>query len=142
MNEIEKMYENVGIEYEERYNNCTLNKEVECKLKCSCDICKYSEERYIYPPFTAEKQIEIENVIFRHNYSICELERNLGTEFNNGKFVKHYFVWHYMAQDDIRDDYYFEYSNCDRGIALAGFVNSVWKDLAEEERKQIKEILK
>lgn len=138
MNEIEKMYENAGIEKFEPKEKFSLD---DCEEYCLDNNCKECSWRK-YPPFTAEKQLEIEGVIFRHNYGICELKRNLGTEFNNGKFVKHYFVWHYMAQDDISDDYYFEYSNCDRGIALAGFVNSVWQDLTEEEKEQIKDILK
>ena len=73
--EIEKMYENAEVDYEERYNNCTLNKEGACELKYSCDICKYSEEKYIYPPFTAEKQIELIKWLAKENFVVC---KNLG----------------------------------------------------------------
>ena len=100
MSEIEKMYENAGIAYEERYNNCTLNKEGQCELKCSCDICKYSEERYIYPPFTAEKQLElIKNIspAYPLNYHIkCfqgySFEEGLAKCINN--------LWQYLTAEE------------------------------------------
>ena len=72
MTEVEKMYKSAGVDYEERYNNCILNKEGECKLKCNCDICKYSEEKYIYPPFTAEKQLELIKWIACNKINECK----------------------------------------------------------------------
>lgn len=133
MSEIEKLYENAGVD-----KDCKLYANYgACPDKTKeCTYCEY----YVYPEFTAEKQIEIESVIFRHNFGFCELQRHLGTEFNNGKFVKHYFVWNYMAQDDLDDDY-IEYNHQNRNIALAGFVNRLWQDLTEEEKQQVKEIL-
>ena len=120
MSEIEKMYENAGIDYEERYNNCTLNKEGQCELKCSCDICKYSEEKYIYPTFTAKKQIEI-------------------TKFLLKKAVYY----------DVKDDkYWFYLEECESAgykpfdEAIAHCINKLWKDLTEEEQQQVKGILK
>ena len=55
--------------------------------------------------------------------------------------MQNYFVWLYTAQEDL-DDECIEYKNEDRAIALAGFINDLWQSLTEEERKQIKEILK
>lgn len=72
MNEVTKLYEKAGVDYEERYNNCILNKEGECELKYSCDICKYSEEKYIYPPFTAEKQLELIKWIACNKINECK----------------------------------------------------------------------
>lgn len=55
MNEIEKMMQNVGIDYEERYNNCTLNKEGECKLKCSCDIYANIRKKSIFTHYSTQR---------------------------------------------------------------------------------------
>ena len=124
MNEIEKMYENAGIDYEERYNNCTLNKEGECKLKCSCDICKYSEEKYIYPPFTAEKQLNIIKWLLK-NYDIG------------------------FSQLGERIDTSLDGINCISGLgsgntfeeSLAQAINDLWQFITEEEKQRIKDIL-
>lgn len=122
MSEIEKMYENAGVDYEERYNNCTLNKEGECKLKCSCDICEYSEEKYIYPPFTAEKQIElIKWLKDNRDFHTCG---NWCTSLDStGETIEH------------RDGKFEE--------ALAGLINQLFtaQDLTEEEKQQVKGIL-
>lgn len=52
MNEVEKMYEKA-----EPNRNCNLYKHfTECPMKhTQCEDC----ENFIYPPFTAEKQLEI-----------------------------------------------------------------------------------
>lgn len=125
MSEIEKMYENAGIDYEERYNNCTLNKEGECKLKCSCDICKYSEEKYIYPPFTAEKQLGLTKFL---------LER--GLECNTcktGKDVKYaLYIGYERSSGDFK-----EFTE-----ALAGIINDLWQDLSKGEKEDLRGILR
>ena len=141
MSEIEKMYENCNIKPKQKgYCDCdTFCPYPHNKCNDECPYWKYEDEAK-YPPFTAEKQLEIESVIFRHNFGFCELQRHLGTEFNNGKFVKHYFAWNYMAQDNLDDDY-IEYNHQNRNIALAGFVNTLWQDLTETEKAEIKRIL-
>ena len=127
MSEIEKMYENAGIDYEERYNNCTLNKEGQCELKCSCDMCKYSEEKYIYPPFTAEKQLRLTTFIGLH-YGF--------QMFKNEAFD-------YIIATKIFVKYELEYKGYGYGYdeAIANLVNNLWQDLTEEERQQVKGIL-
>ena len=112
MSEIEKMYESAGVDYEERYNNCILNKEGECKLKCSCDICKYSEEKYIYPPFTAEKVLKV--VLFFLN-----------------KGVKLSFSVEEHAKISVEN-----FKEC-----IAYMVSKYWQDLTEKEKQQVKGIL-
>ena len=120
MSEISKLYENAGVDYEERYNNCTLNKEGECKLKCSCDICKYSEERYIYPPFTAEKQLGlIKWLAFKDYISIIV--------HPSGEYYSECDSYH-AVKNSLEE-------------CLATLVNNLWQDLIEEEKQQIKEIL-
>ena len=126
MSEIEKMYKNAGVDYEERYNNCILNKEGECELKCNCDICKYSEEKYIYPSFSAEKQIE--------------LIKWLSDFADFGTFSIDHDKSEYGIAFCINDDgYYFVdkiFEEC-----IAKVVKNLWQSLTEEEHKQIKEIL-
>lgn len=122
MSEIEKMYENAGVDYEERYNNCTLNKEGQCELKCSCDICKYSEEKYIYPLFTAEKQIAILQLLTRR-YDLT---------------ISHYEGWEFRYYDGEEP---LEITGKDFTETFAKLISAYWQDLTEEERKQIKEIL-
>ena len=128
MSEIEKMYKNAGVDYEERYNNCTLNKEGECKLKCSCDICKYSEEKYIYPPFTAEKQIEL--IKFITSLGVCEIEN-----WNDKGF--HFAI----KRERIYPTMFLSLSNINLQETLADVINNLWQDLTEEEKQQVKGIL-
>lgn len=59
MNEIEKLYENAGVEKNELYGfHCHRSWDI-CENEHKCKICKYSELIYGYPPFTAEKQLEL-----------------------------------------------------------------------------------
>ena len=120
MSEITKLYKNAGIDYEERYNNCTLNKEGECELKCSCDICKYSEEKYIYPPFTAEKQIEL----------IKWLALTRPVHINK-------FIDGWTIEGLVRNNK--QYNNFEN--AISGYINSIYPFLDEHQRTEIKEIL-
>ena len=162
MSEITKLYENAGVETNKYKLSCTGCKHI-AKVevingypsKWICD--KYDEVANCdkaepdYPPFTAEKQIAIENIIFQCNFGICELQRTMSAEFKDYKFVKHYFSWLYHAGDigyynEITEEPYgdwdVEYSNPDRKEALAGFVNALWDEyLTSEEKQQIKEIL-
>ena len=120
--QIEKMYENAGVDYEERYNNCTLNKEGECKLKCSCDICKYSEEKYIYPLFTAEKQILLIQWLLDRTDLYFHRHK---TDFTYSIASGSYAVNKYK---DFKE-------------SIAEFINAIWQDLTEEEKQQVKGIL-
>lgn len=135
MSEIEKMYENAGVEYEERYNNCTLNKEGDCELKCSCDICKYSEEKYIYPPFTAEKQIElIKWLAIRFNSDYMSYWHN---EIKD--------VWIFRLNDltefSSEEPCIYEGRNKYFTEALCNLINDLWQSLTPEEKQQVKGIL-
>ena len=122
---IQKLYEIAGVDYEERYNNYTLNKEGECRFKGSCDICEYVEERYIYPTFTAEKHIEIIKFLIGKHASF--------DIFKNYEQKDLYMV-HYECR-------YFPKQYLPFGEALAESINYLWQSLTEKEKKQIKEIL-
>ena len=161
MSEITKLYENAKVERELAYFECHRGRSSIC-----CPIEEYEKddgcmgcinssamkEVYEYPPFTAEKQLAIENIIFQCNFGVCELQRTMPAEFTKeNRFVKHYFFWEYHAgdigyYDEITEEPYgdwdVEYSNPNREEALAGFVNALWDEhLTEEEQQQVKGIL-
>ena len=108
MNEVEKMYENA-----EPDRNCNLYKHfTECPMKhTQCEDC----ENFVYPPFTAEKQLELIKLIANR---------------------KGYPDYEYFGK--LFDDY-IQLREFDE--ALARLVNNLWQDLTEEERKQIRGIL-
>ena len=75
----------------------------------------------LYPPFTAKKQLELIKLLSEREIYITHAE---------GKY--------YIFTMNIGG------SECSKkfDISLAKYINFVWQDLTEEERKQIKEILK
>ncbi|WP_405316463.1 hypothetical protein [Faecalibacillus faecis] len=119
MNEVEKMYENAGVEKEiipcpaKYYGyDCTRNNWDD--EDCSCDIDGY-------PPFTAEKQLELIKWLARKGLIQINYSSHQCYQFNSFR---------------IGGDY-----KTDISEALASHCNNLWQDLTEEERKQIKEIL-
>lgn len=109
MTEIEKLFENAGIK--------CLHPSGFCKhIGATCEVCK----RHKYPPFTAEKQLEI-------------------TKFLLKKAVYY----------DVKDDkYWFFWEDCESvgykpfDEAIAHFVNILWQDLTDQEKEEIRNILK
>lgn len=100
MSEIEKMMQNVNVK---KHWNST----------------PYGGVEEYYPPFTAEKQLEI------------------------AKFLLKKAVYY-----DVKDDkYWFYYEECESAgykpfdEAIAHFINNLWQDLTEEEKQQVKGIL-
>lgn len=123
MSEIEKMYENAGVKKEiipcpaKYYGyNCTRNNWDD--TDCSCNIEGY-------PPFTAEKQIELIKWLLQ-NKRLCIRK----AEYSNNFYMDTLF----NRLDGV--------DNQDFEICLASLVNNLWQDLTDIERKQIKEILK
>ena len=96
MSEIEKMYENTNVK--KRWNSTP-----------------YGGIEEYYPPFTAEKQIELIKLIANS---------------------KGYPDYEYFGK--LFDDY-IQLLEFDE--ALARLVNSIWQDLTDSEKAQIKEIL-
>lgn len=139
MNEIEKLYENVGIKPLPTCNNCNMLDEYwsngtycsTCKCDKDNDECGMTD--YIYPPFTAEKQLELIKWLMKE-------EKVLQIELCS-----------------IEDDFCFSrVTPCDTNInsnyvsfgrarkfeeALADLINDIWQDLTEEEKEQIRGIL-
>lgn len=128
MNEIEKMYENAGIERTSAETHCLrcwhgtcVLSEKECKTK-NKQKCKNFKGRIIdgkYPPFTAEKQIALIKWL-SSKYGIYIVDK-----YSVG-FVT--CVREFCTQENFED-------------VLAESINHLWKDLSEEEKEQIKKIL-
>ena len=113
MNEITKLYENAGVKPEINY---VCDKEPCEQHSVDCQECSHLyDTREDYPPFTAEKQIELIKLIANS---------------------KGYPDYEYFGK--LFDDY-IQLLEFDE--ALARLVNSLWQSLTEEEKASIKNIL-
>lgn len=110
MNEVTKLYENVGF----------IQKR--CK-DYSCIVCDKNKDCDKYPPFTAEKLIELIKWLSDTDYYIHNIYKTIDTK-------------EYCIENDFYDIQTNKFEE-----ALARLINKLWQDLTEEERKQIKEIL-
>lgn len=121
MTEITKLYKNAGIT-KVGIKKCTTTEYLDCQDYCfisennKCD--KFS---YQYPLFTAEKQIEILKLIFKKSRIF-----DVGYNVEQGK----YSCMHYEGTFDSLEE------------ALCADINYHWQDLTEEEKQQVKGILK
>ena len=126
MSEIEKMMQNANVK-QDRMCEWTCKGSEHCSTNCE----HYESTQLYYPPFTAEKQIEIENVILqnKNNY-------NKWIEYN----INVYGEWVIRF---VRTDKFAPYIALGktRAEAFANVVNHFWQDLTEKEKQQIKEIL-
>jgi len=129
MSEIEKIYENAGIKKEvikgcyDYYSKLGIDiwKENDCAGK-NCDTCKKDKSIKRYPPFTAEKQIEI--LQFCLKWGQVHILQGIDDEYRieNSCYRQGY-------QPTIAD-------------AIANYINEKWEKLTPEEKQQIKEILR
>ena len=123
MNEVEKMYENCNIKPKQKGycdwdSNCPYPHH---KCDDECPYWKYEDEAK-YPPFTAEKQIElIKWLIQKYKIMLIEYKLNL--------FYIH-----------IRDIYTGKF-HIELDETIAGLINNLWQDLTDAEKVQIKNIL-
>ena len=99
MSEIEKMFKNA------RIRKCVNIRGFCQHIGFACEKCK----KHHYPPFTAEKQLEIVKLILFSTW------------------------WLNLKRLQFSENF---------GEGLAQMVNELWQSLTEEERNQIKEILK
>ena len=117
MSEIEKMYENAGVEKSKCWDDCTT-----C-TRTSCDK-NISYIKAEYPPFTADKQLELIKFLIERGLE-CNICRT-------GKDVKYVFsVGYERSSGDFK-----EFTE-----ALASMINDLWQDLWAEEKQQVKGIL-
>ena len=115
MSEIEKMYENTGIEKD-------------------WNPLPYGDIEEFYPEFTAEKQIELIKWLASKQYAkyTTSLLINIRdtVRFSGGLIAG---VCTLSVKYDKQDK---DFEN-----ALAGLINEIWQDLTEEEKQQVKGIL-
>ena len=114
MSEIEKMYENAGVKRDKGY--C-----ITCPLDIQTCVRNYDKCPYHYPPFTAEKQLELIKWLARKGLLQINYSSHQCYQFNSFR---------------VGGDYKSNLSE-----ALASHCNNLWQDLTEEEKQQIKEIL-
>ena len=115
MNEVEKMYENAELN-----RDCNFYKHfTECPMKhTQCEDC----ENFVYPPFTAEKQLKLIKWLAKSKSDITICYSNATERFAISKRGG------YCVSEDF-------------ATALAIKINLLWQDLTEEECKQIRGIL-
>lgn len=110
MNEIEKLYENARVKPIDiaEYGSTYIPGRIEINGKP-------------YPPFTAEKQLELIKFLFNHSvYYDVDVKGN---------------YWFHIT-DDCYTYYYNKFE-----IALANIINEMWQNLTSEEKEQIRGIL-
>ncbi len=129
MNEITKLYENAGIKPLPTCNNCNMLDEywsngTYCSTcKCDKDNDECNIANYIYPPFTAEKQIYIIKWLSdKDDYIGIHYDKHKGL-FNIQTNSSGLYVCNEFEQ------------------ALASRVNFIWQSLTEAEQNEIRNIL-
>lgn len=114
-NEISKMFENAGF----------LKKQ--CK-DYSCIVCEQNNSCEKYPPFTADKQIELIKFLGSLKDYTVETDKFKGVYYvgcrEAGSNNKHW------GSHNLFEE------------ALAELVNDLWQDLTEQEKEEIRSILK
>lgn len=122
MSEIEKMYENAGIEKEKK-QQCVKSYRTENGIGICIDFNKRDDYLYCYPSFTAEKQINMILFLANREIRISPTYISSGYYLNNLHKIK-----------SSRNISTFENS-------LAQHINAIWQDLTLEEKQQVKGIL-
>lgn len=129
MSEIIKLYENAGV-LKVKPSICANNEKF-------CKGCTAYDKGYIprcrnaeYPPFTAEKQLELIKWLASSRKGILISDMGEG-EFNIST------GFYYCAKhiQNFR-------KNKDLSVVIAKFINNLWQDLTEAEQKKIRKILK
>ena len=111
MTEIEKMYENAGIK--------CLHPSGFCKhIGATCEVC----ERHKYPPFTAEKQLELIKFLL-DKYCDIRIRKNLEGA---------YYITSFNDISCFSEDF---------EETLASFTNTHLQDLTDQEKEEIRSIL-
>ena len=125
MSEVEKMYENAGIKakWKDKRVKNTKTYYTEEQAKYLRQTTKNRNIQLLYPPFTAEKQIAILQLLTQR----CDLTISHFTEW---EFI------HYDGQEPL------EITGTDFVETFAKLINAYWQDLTEQDRTEIAEILK
>ena len=135
MNEIEKLYKNAEVEkevikgcyeYYSEYGGIDIYTVNDCKNK-NCNTCKADKSVKEYPPFTAEKQLELIKLLGDVKDFIVEIDR----------FKSVYYIG--CREAGSNDKYWGSHNLFEE--ALAELVNDLWQSLTEEEKEQIRRVL-
>ena len=123
MNEVETLYKNTGIE-----KHCTIYPTVyDCGKQphVKCENCS----DFQYPQLTAEKQLNLIKWLIKKNIT--------GARMLNycEKTKKYYYI--IFHREELTESELFNFDD-----ALAGLFNNLWIDLTDNEKQEIKEILK
>lgn len=118
MTEVEKLYSLAGVEKERhctKVNNCSY---FEC---AKCEYYNYTN----YPPFTAEKQIELIKWLMKSfDIDFSQIGQRIDTSLDGINCICG------IGSADVFED------------SLCMAIIDIWQDLTEEEQEQIREILK
>lgn len=137
--EIEKMYINAGIEKQTSYY-CSFEYGAACPYdNMTCPECPYykEEDEPQYPDFTAEKQLELIKWLAKRGYGdyTSSLLINITDDrvyFSAGAKPKYYVI-----------EVLYDSNRCtDFENALANLINNLWQDLTNQEKEEIRRILK
>lgn len=145
MNEIEKLYKKAGLsnmwveEYDDKqfWHGCYIEM-IQSMMKLNnwdrktATSVAHKECRKALPPFTAEKQIELIKWLGHR--------RHIDIGIYNIKGCTIYDISN--DYDCIMDEHKFMFDSNTFEDALAGLMNQMWHSLTEEEKEQIKGILK
>lgn len=126
MTEIDKMFENVGIN-KIGIKRCSGIKQGICQHNCNeCESFDYK-----YPPFTAEKQLNIIKLISKQGQIIIENwekdNRGFNVTFRANSNLR-YITMVCITRKAVED-------------ALAQIINDIWQDLTDQEKDEIRGIL-
>lgn len=122
MSEIEKMYRTAKVVPSHHYcQECQYDMSAECPIRCPDNVA-------VYPPFTAEKQIEL--IKFITSLSVCEIENWSDKGFHFA-----------IKREGIYPTMFLSLSNINLQETLADVINNLWQYLSPEEKQQVKGIL-
>lgn len=125
MTEIEKMFENANIK-QDRMCEWTCKDSETCNLNCK----HYGSVQLYYPPFTAEKQLELIKWLAK----IYELSIN---------WNEHYCSYRFVTRDYKNGR--LNHSVCNYEVpfeeTLAYLINRIWQSLTDQEKEEIRSIL-
>ncbi len=140
MIEISKMYENANAykmlcncefknlyDYRIEYGSDVCDY-TESKIKEPCKVCKKAKQKIkYYPDFTAEKQLKIVKFLLRKG---------------------DYYDTDGVYYDTDGDTYWFHFTDEIENVAyrpfeeaIAEFINTLWQDLTDQEKEEIRNIL-
>ena len=132
MSEITKLYENAHIEKVINHE-CTYDYGITCPNdNDTCENCGYYKEKEPdYPPFTAEKQLELIKLLAHKRNGFLLLAPT--TDRNKFSTATDYYYGSFRTT----------VARLFKGIdeTIAGLLNIIWQDLTEQERTEIAEML-